>query len=148
VVKTFWQSVDTKFATNLPSKYRDFSKLTKCILSSANKYILVILMQQKSRYSCGVWTYLRMFLNSKFHHFYVKCWILFKQMLDGNLHLTVPSFNRLSQTEFTTFSILPFWTFFRESYFLYFAKLKALLASNMDIVNEKQLRHITFYKRT
>jgi hypothetical protein len=37
----------------------------------------------------------------------------------SSLHLTVPFMNRLNQTEFTTFSILPCWTFFRDSYFLY-----------------------------
>jgi hypothetical protein len=41
--------------------------------------------------------------------------------VDGNLHFPVPSMNRLSQTEPSTFSILPFWTLFRDSVFLYFA---------------------------
>jgi hypothetical protein len=40
--------------------------------------------------------------------------------VDGSLHLTVPSLNRLNQTEPATFSILPRWAFFRDSYFLYF----------------------------
>jgi hypothetical protein len=39
--------------------------------------------------------------------------------VDGSLHLTVPSMNRLNQTEPETFSILPCWAFFRDSYFLY-----------------------------
>jgi hypothetical protein len=40
--------------------------------------------------------------------------------VDGSLHLTVPSMNRLNQTEPATFSIMPFWAFLRDSYFLYF----------------------------
>jgi hypothetical protein len=51
-----------------------------------------------------------------------KCWILLKPVLRGvgdSLHLTVPSMNRLNQTEHATFSILPCWAFFRDSYFLY-----------------------------
>jgi hypothetical protein len=36
--------------------------------------------------------------------------------MDGTLHLTVPSMNRLNQTEPVTFSILPGWAFFRDSY--------------------------------
>jgi hypothetical protein len=70
----------------------------------------------------AVWTHLRMFLNSKFHHFRVKCWILLKLVLggvDGNLHFPVPSMNRLNQTGPATFSILLCWTFFRNSTFLY-----------------------------
>jgi hypothetical protein len=53
----------------------------------------------------------------------VKCWILLKPVLggvDGSLHLTEPSMNNLNQTEPATFSILPCWPFFRDSYFLYF----------------------------
>jgi hypothetical protein len=55
---------------------------------------------------------------------HVKCWSLLKPLLwgvDGSLHLTVPSMNRLNQTEPATFSVLPCWTFFRDSYFLYFS---------------------------
>jgi hypothetical protein len=40
---------------------------------------------------------------------HVKCWILLIPVLggvDGSLHLTVPSMNRLNQTEPATFSIL------------------------------------------
>jgi hypothetical protein len=51
-----------------------------------------------------------------------KCWILLKPVLggvNGSLHLTVPSMNRLNQTEPATFSIKPCWAFFRVSYFLY-----------------------------
>jgi hypothetical protein len=36
------------------------------------------------------------------------------------VYLTVLSMNSLNQTEPATFSILQFWTFFRDSYFLYF----------------------------
>jgi hypothetical protein len=71
----------------------------------------------------AVWTHLHMFLNSKFHHFRVKCWILLKPVLegvDGNFHFPVPSMNRLNQTEPATFSILLCWTFFRDSVLLYF----------------------------
>jgi hypothetical protein len=71
----------------------------------------------------AVWTHLRMFLNSKFRHFCVKCWILLKPVLgrvDGSLHFPVPPMNRLNQTEPATFSILLRWTFFRDSVFLYF----------------------------
>jgi hypothetical protein len=58
---------------------------------------------------------------------HVKCWILLKPVLggvDGSLHLTVPSMNRLNQTEPATFSILSCWAFFRNSYFLYFTQDK------------------------
>jgi hypothetical protein len=70
----------------------------------------------------AVWTHQRMFLNSKCYHFMFKCWILFKPVLggvDGSLHFTVPSMIRLHQTEPATFLILLYWTFFRNSYFLY-----------------------------
>jgi hypothetical protein len=43
---------------------------------------------------------------------------------DGSLHLDVPSMNRLNQTEPATFSILPRWTFFGDSYFTKFYKTK------------------------
>jgi hypothetical protein len=49
--------------------------------------------------------------------------VLLKPVLrgvDGSLHLTVPSMNRLNQTEPAAFSILQFWAFSRDSYFLYF----------------------------
>jgi hypothetical protein len=77
----------------------------------------------------SVWTHLRMFLNSKFHHFRVKCWILLKPVLrgmDGKLYFPIPSMNRLNQTEPATFSILLCWTFFRDSVFLYFIFLANL----------------------
>jgi hypothetical protein len=38
----------------------------------------------------------------------------------SSLHLTVPSMNRLNQTEPASFSIVPCWPFFRDSYFLFF----------------------------
>jgi hypothetical protein len=68
----------------------------------------------------AVWTHLRMFQNSKFHHFMFKCWILLKPMLggvEGSLHFTVPSMNRLNQNETATFSNVLCWTFFRNSFF-------------------------------
>jgi hypothetical protein len=40
--------------------------------------------------------------------------------VDGSLHLTVPTMNRLNQTEPATFSILPRLAFFRDSYFTLF----------------------------
>jgi hypothetical protein len=40
--------------------------------------------------------------------------------VDGSLHFRVPPMNRQYKTESATFSILPFLTFFRNSYFLYF----------------------------
>jgi hypothetical protein len=40
--------------------------------------------------------------------------------VDGSLHFTVPSMNRLNQTEPATFSILPCWAFFRDSVFICF----------------------------
>jgi hypothetical protein len=77
----------------------------------------------------AVWTHLWMFLNSKFHHFRVKWWILLKPVLgvvDGNLHFPLPFMNRLNQTEPATFSILSCWTFFRNSVFLYFIVISVL----------------------
>jgi hypothetical protein len=56
---------------------------------------------------------------------HVKCWYLLKPVLggvDGSLHLTVPSMNRLNKTEPATFSILPCLAFFRDSYFSLFLK--------------------------
>jgi hypothetical protein len=35
--------------------------------------------------------------------------------VEGSLHLTEPSMNRLNQTESATFSILPCWAFFGDS---------------------------------
>jgi hypothetical protein len=46
-----------------------------------------------------------------FTTFMLKCWILLKSVIggvDGSLFLTVPSMNRLNQTEPWTFSIMPF----------------------------------------
>ena len=40
--------------------------------------------------------------------------------VDGSLHFTLPSMNRLNQTEPATFAILLFWAFFSGSFFLYF----------------------------
>jgi hypothetical protein len=37
---------------------------------------------------------------------------------DGSFHFTVPSMNRLNQTEPATFSIMLCWTFFGDSYFI------------------------------
>jgi hypothetical protein len=69
----------------------------------------------------------------------VKCWVLFKPVLggvDGSLHLTVQSMNRLNQTESATFSILPCWAFLRDSYFLYFYEsARSILLDNI-ITNE------------
>jgi hypothetical protein len=75
----------------------------------------------------AVSTHLWMFLNSKFCHLCinVEFYLLLTPVLGGSsLHWTVPSMNRLNQTEPATCSILPLWTFFRDSYFLYF---KAIL---------------------
>jgi hypothetical protein len=47
--------------------------------------------------------------------------------VDGSLYLTVPSMNRLNQTEPATFSILSWWAFFRDSYFLYFIILATMI---------------------
>jgi hypothetical protein len=62
----------------------------------------------------------------EFHHFHVTYWILLKPVLggvDGNLHFSLPSMNRLNQTEFATFSILSCWNFFRDSVFSLFCCL-------------------------
>jgi hypothetical protein len=40
--------------------------------------------------------------------------------VDGSLHLTVPSMNRLNQAEPATFSILPCWAFFGDLYLMAF----------------------------
>jgi hypothetical protein len=55
-----------------------------------------------------------------------KCWTLLKPVLGGvdvSLHLTVPSMNRLNQTEPATFSTMPCLAFFRDSYFLQFTNI-------------------------
>jgi hypothetical protein len=39
-------------------------------------------------------------------------------VVNVSLHFTVPSMNRLNQTESATFSVLPFWTFLKDSYCL------------------------------
>jgi hypothetical protein len=49
--------------------------------------------------------------------------------VDGSLHLTVPSMNRLNQTESATFSILPCWAFFRDSVFIYFVNICICICS-------------------
>jgi hypothetical protein len=85
----------------------------------------------------AVWTHLRMFLNSKFHHFRVKCWIMLKPVLgdaDGNLHFPVPSINRLNQTEPATFSIVLYWTFSRDSVFLYLVCWLTNFRNNINLL--------------
>jgi hypothetical protein len=52
--------------------------------------------------------------------------------VDGSLHLTVPSMNRLNQTEPATFSILSFWAFFRDFCLLYFFENIILCKVNED----------------
>jgi hypothetical protein len=52
--------------------------------------------------------------------------------VDGKLHFRVPFMNRLNQTELSTFSILSFWAFFRDSF--YFILL--LLEYGALILNE------------
>jgi hypothetical protein len=67
-------------------------------------------------------THPRIFQNTQFHHFRLKCWVLLKPVLggvNGNLNFPVPSMNRLNQTP-VTFSILSCWDFFRDSVSLYF----------------------------
>jgi hypothetical protein len=57
--------------------------------------------------------------------------------VDGSLHSTVQSMNRLNQTEPATFSILSFWAFFRDSCFAYFGFLKDLF--NNDFFLRKKV---------
>jgi hypothetical protein len=76
----------------------------------------------------GIWSYSHISI-LQIVPVHIKCWILLKPVLggmDGSLHLTVPSMNRLNQTEPATFSILPCWTFFRDSYFLYLIESETL----------------------
>jgi hypothetical protein len=54
-----------------------------------------------------------------------------------DLHLTVPSMNRLNQVDPATFSILPFCAFIRGSYFLYI---------NFHIVGVKYFSHSKLYE--
>jgi hypothetical protein len=80
----------------------------------------------------AIWTHLQMFLNSTI--FVFKCWILLKPVLgdvDGNLHLPVPSMNRLNQIDPGTFSILLFWTFIRDSFFPYCIFKRSWMVSSM-----------------
>jgi hypothetical protein len=50
-----------------------------------------------------------------------KMYVLTKWLYHSTEHThTVPTMNRLNQTEPATFSILPLWDFFRDSYFSYF----------------------------
>jgi hypothetical protein len=59
----------------------------------------------------AVWKNLRMFLTSKIPITMIKCRILLKQVLDGNLHIPFQSMNRLNQPELEIFSILFCWAF-------------------------------------
>jgi hypothetical protein len=80
-----------------------------------------------------VWTHLRMFLNSKFHYFRVKCWILLELVLegvDGYLLFPVPSMNRIIQTEPATFSICRFG---RSSGILYLSILSNAASRNLFV---------------
>jgi hypothetical protein len=64
------------------------------------------------------------------------CCILPKAVLggvDGNLHIPVPSRNRLNQTEPATFAIMPCWAFSRDSDFLYFKKILSVSAVRIRI---------------
>jgi hypothetical protein len=77
-----------------------------------------------------------MFLN--FTIFVFKCWILLKPVqgdVDGNLHFSIPSMNRLNQTEPATFSILSCWAFFRDSVFLYFVNHNILIMCSSYFLN-------------
>jgi hypothetical protein len=56
--------------------------------------------------------------------------------VNGSLHLTVTSMNRLNQTETATFLILPFWTFCRGSNFLYLNILMPIIyIMNIQIIS-------------
>jgi hypothetical protein len=70
-----------------------------------------------------VWTILWMFSNTKcFTIVMCKCWILLDPVLwavDRKLHLTLPSMNRLNETEPATFSVLSFLNFFRNFVFCF-----------------------------
>jgi hypothetical protein len=96
----------------------------------------------------AIWTHLRMFSKFKIVLVHVKCWILLKPVLggvDGNMHLTVPSMNRLNQTEPATFSILPFWAFFGDSYFLYFNVLYCVFFNASKTQRHVEFSALTFF---
>jgi hypothetical protein len=55
-----------------------------------------------------------------FFHFTLKCWILLKPVLGGHGRWLANTITWLNQTEPVTFSILPWWAFFRDSVFVFF----------------------------
>jgi hypothetical protein len=57
--------------------------------------------------------------------------------VDGNSHFPVPSINGLNQTDPSTFSILPRWTLFRDSVFLYFNTLPNVKIENHFRIKKK-----------
>jgi hypothetical protein len=61
--------------------------------------------------------------------------------VDGSLHLTVPSMNRLNQTDPATFSILLFRTFLRGSNFLNFKVTSALFVPVKKLSRQGPVRH-------
>jgi hypothetical protein len=107
-----------------------FSRLGRTLYITWGPYAAFHGMARKCRIEgskkTAVWIHLRMFINSKFYYFTFKCWILLKPVpggVDGNLHFSVPSMNRLNHTKPATFSILPCWAFFRDSVYFYFQML-------------------------
>jgi hypothetical protein len=83
----------------------------------------------------AIWTLLRMFQNSKFYQF-----MLNVGGVDGSLHLPVPSMNKFNHTEPATFSILPRWAVFRDSYFI----LLYTIFNMMHVINNS-LKSIRYY---
>ena len=67
-----------------------------------------------------------------------KCWILLKPVLvgvDGSLYFTLPSMNRLSQTEPAIFVILLCWAFIRGSFSLYFETFERQLSTFQTLIS-------------
>jgi hypothetical protein len=68
----------------------------------------------------AIWTHLRMFQNCTSSCQMLNSAYASARGRGGSLHLIVSSTTTLNHTEPATFSILPCWNFFGDSYFLYF----------------------------
>jgi hypothetical protein len=65
----------------------------------------------------AIWTDLRMFQNFTSSCLMLNLLLPVLGGVDGNLHIPVPSMNRLNQTEPATFLISPCWAFFSPFYY-------------------------------
>jgi hypothetical protein len=96
--------------------------------------------------SIGIYNYLKRSIYQKRGpvFLYFRQIYILSRTFSSNLHFPVLSMNRFNQTEPATFSILRFWTFFRDSYFLYFNKATPVLI--LDYLRWSEALECTWWK--